>query len=89
MLVISTGMPACGRVRSQKWVSTGERSGCSTGLRAGRNTCVSGVGSGWIIVLAAVTAPAIDNVGSSYGYEALLADDERSVPPGALAFFAG
>jgi len=42
---------------------------------------------GWVIVLAAVTAPAIDNVGSGYGYEAFLALDERGVPSGALAFF--
>jgi hypothetical protein len=38
-------------------------------------------------MLAAVTAPAIDNVGFGYGYEALLALDERGVPPGALTFF--
>ena len=47
-------------------------------------------GVGWVVVvLAAVTAPAIDNVGFGYGYEAFLAYDERSVPPGALTFFAG
>ena len=40
-------------------------------------------------MLAAVTAPAIDNVGFSHRYETLLAYDERSVSPGALAFFAG
>ncbi len=89
MLVISTGMPACGRVRSQKWVSTGERSECSTGLRVGRDTCASGAEGGWVIVLAAFTAPAVDNVGFGDGYETLLAWDERSVPPGAEAFFAG
>ncbi len=55
----------------------------------GPNTCESGVGSDQIIVLAAVTAPAIYNVRFSYRYETLLAYDERTVPPGALAFFAG
>ena len=46
-------------------------------------------GIGWVIVLAAVTAPAIDNVGFGYGDKAFLAYDERGVPPGALAFLAG
>ena len=40
-------------------------------------------------MLAAVTASAVDNVGSGYGYEAFLAYDECGVPPGALAFLAG
>jgi hypothetical protein len=53
------------------------------------NTCESGVGSDRIIVLAAVTAPAVNDVSFSYRYETLLAYHERYVPPGTLAFFAG
>ena len=40
-------------------------------------------------MLAAVTAPAIDNVGFRDGYEAFLAYYKRGVAPGTLAFFAG
>jgi superfamily I DNA/RNA helicase len=52
-------------------------------------SCASGAGGGWVIVLAAVTASAIDNVSFGDGYEAFMAYDERGVPPGALAFVTG
>ena len=56
MLVISAGTPACGRARSQKCVSTADRSGCSTCRRVGWAAAAgtADLGGGWVTALPSV-----------------------------------